>query len=474
MSQRDALSRAQSLVRRQPTAYDQAPNNVHPTGGRFDAGHSGSKQTPLTGRIQTRNPRSTNSAAGSFPAPMSGTERHITKDEENSRQELNVIILHEGVPPTQSAREFFVFSPGMFCFNALDLNQRGGGVRKNRTPAITMINLQSVNMLCNAAHAWGQQVVANGLRAPSASDNRGDPSAKAAARGGYYDVYEPVPTSFSEPMQTLACNIGGYPVTHREFESKFRFLGLWLAEGQPQEEEYVVSGFYSFGDLHSEHYIRRPGADSVSTITMHGRFMAGVPNVIGPSVRNMMALCLITKRSNAPGMWDSLEGFQSTAIQVGAWGSSRVDRPFMMTSSNDYAKYKAGPGEDQVHPLSQMLYRYGGNRKGTQNTVSFNPYRNPGERQQSDICPTDPRVYEPYQDRCSLGIAHYWTAKDGLNAYTTVEEECAFSIGRVFDISGTGFPSDATINQSMTDIPSFHHLKSVSKFAVHMTRRVCH
>lgn len=473
MSYTGGLASAQALAHRQPAAYDAAPNNVHSTGGRFDAGHSGSFQTPLLDKIETRPVR--HGKVATFPGPI-GSMQKVTKDEEMSRLELNVPILHDKTPFDARYRSFFIFSPGMIVWNAIEFNRASHKGPAPRGPAITMINTQGVNMLLREAFHWGEQAVSNKLHAPGKNNSfvpadRGE----STARPGYYDVYDPEPVKFDAAMEELQCDIPGYAVTHQEVSEKFRILGLWLSEGQPQANEYYATGVKFRGDPHSEHYINSPGVDAVSTVTMAGRYMAGVPNLIGPSARDIMWFGLMSKRATAPRMWDSLEGYSNSAIQIVPYASNRIARPLMHTSSRHHIKWTARHDEQQYHPSAMLMWRYGGVKRGVGEGVTVDFLRAPGERNVADVCSADRSFFEPYQDRTSYGVRTILDVRGGGNVcqYVTIDYENAWSIGNIYDLSGVKDPAESDIAAALQDptLSAFHGLKSMSKFQVNVTSR---
>lgn len=479
-----ALDAAKALVNRQPAAYNAAPHQVHATGGRMDAGHSGATETPLTGKIDTRRVNRGSGRAGTF-ASMAGQDQKISKDEDMSKMELEVPILHDATPWTGAPKSFFNFTMGMPVWSILNFGKvptrmkvpGTDGIPEGfqQTAAITMVNIMSVNHMLMQSRDWEKQTVANRLLAPDSNGPGSLAAISSSYTGSYFDVYEPTVGAFSQPMSELKCDLPGYATSHSEFADKFRFLGLWKAEGQPQQTDHTISGFRFKGDSHSEHYIRRPGADAVSTVTMAGRYMGGHPNVIGPSARGMMYLCYMTQRQFAPELWESIEGFDSGPIQVVAWASNRVARPFMFSSTKDHHKWRARNDEQQIHPASMMLYRYGGRKRNSGTTAVMDVFRRPGERStHSDYCSMAPNLFEPYQDRCALGLRHIYSPREGsVCAYTTVDNGNVYSLGQIFDLSTTKDPTEGEIAEALEDpsLSAFHRLKSFSKFQVQITKR---
>ena len=463
------LARARAVVENQAVNYHSFPPADNSRA--FDAGFSGFAKTPLTDKIETKN--FSRGSLGSFTEPITGFRSKVSKDEDLAAIEINREFLHSVMPVEGLPRAAFVFSHGMFIFNAVKILDVLGHEEEEMTASCTLLPLQAVNQLLRDGGHIERQIIARRLVAPE--DFVRDQGAsgfgvtRALYGGSMYDAYEPEPMAFTTPMKELASSRGGYAFSHAEFREKYRWLGMWHAEGQAIAAGESGYRYHSRADVHAEHFIRSPGADKVSTLTLGGRYMDGTPNIIGATARNLMHLSLNTKRANAPGLWDSLEGFEPEPIQLVPWASNRVARPYHMTSSKDAHKYRAYQGEQQLHPLQMQLLRYGGNKLGKGIHVGVDTVRAPGELSIADKSSMSPDYFEPYHDRCSRAAKYVYSEREKTTyAYTTLEEENSYYIGQIFDLSIVQHPTEEDIDLCMQDstLDGLHLLTAKSKFQI--------
>ena len=459
-----ALSQAKALAKRQHVDYDAFPR-LRSNGQPYDAGATGFRPAAIgTGRIDISRPAYGTGKAGSFPSPMAKGSRTASRDDLADQREFNVLITHSSANVADLAPVLYNFGHGMMMFSLCEVARD--------SPATTMVSWQGINHLLRLSFEYELQLIDNRLQGPSTRGDQIARSAEAAAEMGVFDSYDPEAASFGEPYPIVESKAPHLFVSQEEVMRRINFLGMWLAEGQPGTPVSSAGiGYNRFGDRHSEHYIKRNGISAVSTITMEGRYIAGTPNVIGPSQRDLMWLSLVCQRGCAPERFQSLDQYRDTEpMQLVVHASTRFHRPLYFTSDRDRMKWKAADGEVQFRHSTMSMFRFAGNKGGFGNRGAvIETVRAPGERMHGDVSNQNRKEYEPIKDRCQYAKRHiYSTREASIVTYTTLEICTAFAIGRIFDPLNGVQPNEMQIRQCGED-PSYqahHRLASMGTFSL--------